>query len=189
MPLQFHIQLLFDLLQTQRSGMVKKNCYSDHFCYPDSTNGSKQCPFLSGHTLLLPDSCPINVVSDCEKQVTGINPNPSILEYDPHPAIARAPKLINIRLYKYILQTAIIEFWIPAGIPFTTISRSIFPFIRSSRKDNRNASGSLRSFLIHRTALNICETIVAKLLHHTPNPKPPISTRSRITFRHAEMIR
>ena len=145
-------------------------------------------PFFVRSYSFAPRFCPINVVSACEKQVTGINPNPSILEYDPHPAIARAPNWLIFDCTN-TFATAIIEFWIPAGIPFTTISRSIFPFIRSSRKDNRNASGSLRSFLIHRTALNICETIVAKAAAPTPNPKPPISTRSRITFRHAEMIR
>ena len=37
------------LISSKRSDQVwlkEKNCYSDHFCYPDSTNGSKQCPFF-----------------------------------------------------------------------------------------------------------------------------------------------
>jgi len=86
----------------------------------DTNTGSFFCPVIFLCAQILTDKCG----QSHRKQVIGRKPNPSTLEYAPHPATASLPKLLILDCTTTFAM-AITEFWMPAGRPLDTICFSI----------------------------------------------------------------
>ena len=145
-------------------------------------------PFFARSYCFAPKFWLTKVVSAILKQVTGRNTNPSILEYEPQPAIAIFPNALIFDCTNTFAR-AITEFWKPEGTPFWMIWLKLGPSKRILPTCSWYSSFVRIKWIIQRIALVNWEIAVARAADPTPLPRPAIKNISSTTLMQEEQIR